>query len=77
MTLQQITQRMLHIEDVNMQYNKETNFGQNPNGQEKEIEKLLSEWDSLKIQRNAAKDSLIDEMNALRNTETFSRFRIK
>lgn len=57
MILQEITQRMLHIEKVNMQYNKETNFGQKPNGQEKEIEKLLSEWDSLKVQRNILKQS--------------------
>lgn len=55
MTLNETTQRMLHIEKVNMLYNKETNFGENPNGQEKEIEKLLSEWDSLKFQRNILK----------------------
>jgi len=54
-TLQEITQRMLHIEKVNMQYNKETNFGEKPSGQESEIEKLLAEWDSLKIQRNILK----------------------
>jgi hypothetical protein len=56
-TLHEITQRMLNIEKVNMQYNKQTNFGQNPNGQEKEIEKLLGEWDALKIKRNILKQS--------------------
>lgn len=55
MTLNETTQRMLHIEKVNMQYNKETDFGKNPNGQENEIEKLLAEWDSLKIKRNILK----------------------
>jgi len=53
--LKKITARMIEIEKINMQYSKETSFGNNPNGQEKEIEKLLGEWDALKIKRNLLK----------------------
>jgi hypothetical protein len=49
--LQQVTARMLEIERANMAYNKATNFGQFPNGQEAEIEAMLAEWDGLKIRR--------------------------
>jgi hypothetical protein len=49
--LQEVTARMLKIERINMDYNKATTFGQFPNGQEAEIEALLSEWDSLKVRR--------------------------
>ena len=49
--LQKNTARMLEIERINMAYNEATNFGQNPNGQEPEIEDLLKEWDHLKVRR--------------------------
>lgn len=49
--LQQTTARMLEIEHKNMEYNKATNFGQFPNGQENEIELILEEWDNLKVLR--------------------------
>jgi hypothetical protein len=49
--LQQTTARMLEIERKNMEYNKATNFGQFPNGQEAEIELILEEWDKLKVLR--------------------------
>jgi hypothetical protein len=47
--------RMTEIEKINMQYNKSTNFGNNPNGQENEIIKLLEEWDNLNSLRIKAK----------------------
>jgi hypothetical protein len=53
--LQEVTKRMLEIEIINMLYNKDTNFGTNPNGKEREIELLLKEWDELKIRRNQLK----------------------
>jgi hypothetical protein len=55
--LQQNTARMLEIERINMAYNQATNFGQNPNGKEDEIEALLKEWDNLKAARNELKYS--------------------
>lgn len=49
--LKTVTDRMLEIENVNMAYNKATNFGMFPNGQESEIELILEEWDNLKVLR--------------------------
>ena len=57
MALRETTKRMLQIETQNMAYNKATNNGINPNGQESEIELLLSEWDKLKVQRQDLKDN--------------------
>lgn len=53
--LQQVSKRMLEIERINMQYNADTNFGNNPNGKELEIELLLMEWDLLKAERTQLK----------------------
>lgn len=55
--LQQTTARMLEIERINMAYNKTTNFGQHPNGQEQEIALILEEWDGLKLLRIELKNS--------------------
>ncbi len=55
--LQQITKRMLEIEYTNMRYNKATDFGNNPNGQEEQIKAILKEWDELKVKRNQLKYS--------------------
>lgn len=54
--LQRTSARMLEIERKNMDYNKSTNFGQNPNGQEEELKRLLAEWDTLKILRQKLKE---------------------
>ncbi len=54
-TLKEVTSRMLAIEVANMEYNKATKFGKNPNGQEDEIESMLTEWDALKAKRNKLK----------------------
>lgn len=56
--LQQVTAEMLRIEKINMGYNRATNFGQNPNGQEDYIAHLLVEWDRLKIRRQRLKECL-------------------
>ncbi len=53
--LQNITKRMLEIENINMAYNKETNFGTTPNGEEDKIKNLLEEWDELKKERQILK----------------------
>lgn len=55
--LQKTSARMLEIEQINMAYNKATNFGLEPNGQEAHIEELLTEWDGLKMLRQELKDS--------------------
>lgn len=54
-TLQEITERMLQIEQTNISYNKATYFGRFPNGQEEYISLLLEEWDDLKALRNKLK----------------------
>lgn len=51
-----VSARMLEIERINMAYNKATDFGNNPNGQEAKIKSLLDEWDHLKIRRQRLKD---------------------
>jgi len=56
--LQIVSAKMLEIERINMDYNKATNFGQNPNGQEDYIFHLLGEWDHLKIRRQRLKEVL-------------------
>ena len=53
--IHEVSARMLTIERINMDYNKATNFGQFPNGQEAEIEALLAEWDTLKALRHKLK----------------------
>lgn len=53
--LHNVTARMLEIERENMAYNKATNFGQFPNGQEAHIEAILAEWDILHARRNELK----------------------
>lgn len=54
--IHEVSARMLEIEQINMAYNKATNFGKNPNGQEKKISALLDEWDDLKIVRRNLKE---------------------
>lgn len=54
--LRGINARMLEIERENMDYNKATDFGQNPNGQEARIVHILKEWDHLKIRRQRLKE---------------------
>jgi len=49
---------MLFIERVNMVYNESTDFGQNPNGFESEMDKLLAEWDILKVERQHIKNGI-------------------
>jgi hypothetical protein len=49
---------MLEIERINMAYNKDTNFGQNPNGRESEIKTLVSELDTLRNLRRKLKEPI-------------------
>lgn len=59
--LQQIEDQMHCIEGINMRYNKVTNFGQFPNGQESYIEHMLVEWDHLKCRREKLKQLMTFE----------------
>lgn len=53
--IQQVTAEMLQIERANIEYNKATNFGKVPNGQEQQIKKMLTRWDKLKLLRTKLK----------------------
>ncbi len=53
--LESITKQMIEIETINAAYNKATNNGQNPNGEEAKIENLLNVWDKLKMRRDNLK----------------------
>jgi hypothetical protein len=53
--LQSVSAEMLRIERINMAYNEATDFGNKPNGQEAEIDKLLAQWDRLHLLRNELK----------------------
>lgn len=55
MVLDEITEKMYAIEQINHRYNLATTFGQFPNGQEAYIEQLLNEWDHLKCRREKVK----------------------
>lgn len=55
MILDKVTKEMHEIEVINAVYNKATNFGQFPNGQEAYIEHQLKVWDNLKCRRERVK----------------------
>lgn len=55
MVLNEITEKMLDLENTIAVYNRASQYGSVPNGQEAFIEHLHNEWDHLKCRRDKVK----------------------